>query len=209
MNDIAKNIRFFRNREQLTQEALGERLQVTRQTVSSWERGNSLPDVEMLTRISQALGVELLQLIYGEQYQNEYARGRLRRGRIAGILGAAILLVLLVVLGLRDAAQAAYYRFDLWPLRVFYPAQMACFFLAGAFAPALLSVWKDIRIRNSRFRQGLLLAGIFLLLFPTAGLLRLFGVAFPEVPYVWAVFLFSHPWLCFLPGVLVWLGLNR
>ena len=42
MNDIAKNIRLFRNREGLTQEDLGARLQVTRQTVSSWERGGSL-----------------------------------------------------------------------------------------------------------------------------------------------------------------------
>ncbi len=206
MNDIAKNIRLFRSREGLTQEDLGARLQVTRQTVSSWERGQSLPDVEMLARIAGALGVGITQLIYGEQYESEYARGRDRRIRAALLLGGALALALLLALGMEEAARDAYYRFDITPLRVFYPARMACFLLAGAFAPALLAVWKDIRVRSLRVRRCLLLAGALLLLPGIGAALCLFGL---PIAGAWTVRLLDAPWLQLLPGVLLWLGLSR
>ena len=39
MNAVGKNLKQLRQREKLTQDALAERLHVTRQAVSSWETG--------------------------------------------------------------------------------------------------------------------------------------------------------------------------
>ena len=41
MNAVGKNLKQLRQREKLTQDALAERLHVTRQAVSPWETGVS------------------------------------------------------------------------------------------------------------------------------------------------------------------------
>lgn len=41
MNAVGKNLKQLRQREKLTQDALAERLHVTRQAVSSWETGKT------------------------------------------------------------------------------------------------------------------------------------------------------------------------
>ena len=58
MSDFSSNLRRLRKRTGLSQDALAEKLSVTRQTVSSWERGNSYPDLDMLVHISDALATE-------------------------------------------------------------------------------------------------------------------------------------------------------
>lgn len=65
MRDIGKNIRDLRERSGLTQEALAEKLFVTRQTVSNYETGKTRPDLEMLLKISEILGVDANTLLYG------------------------------------------------------------------------------------------------------------------------------------------------
>ena len=42
MSDFSSNLRRFRKKAGLSQDALAEKLSVSRQTVSSWERGGSL-----------------------------------------------------------------------------------------------------------------------------------------------------------------------
>ena len=64
---IGKNIRKLRTAAGLTQDQLAERLFVTRQTVSNWERGTSRPDVDQLEAIAGALGTEMTVLLYGEK----------------------------------------------------------------------------------------------------------------------------------------------
>ncbi|MBU5626994.1 helix-turn-helix domain-containing protein [Oscillibacter sp. MSJ-2] len=64
MSDFSSNLRRLRKRSGLSQEALAGRLAVTRQTVSSWERGNSYPDLELLTRISDVLQTSPNDLLY-------------------------------------------------------------------------------------------------------------------------------------------------
>lgn len=55
-----------RKRAGLSQEALAERLHVTRQTISNWEGGKSLPDIESLKSLAEALEVPVERLLYGE-----------------------------------------------------------------------------------------------------------------------------------------------
>lgn len=56
-----------RKKAGLSQEALAEQLHVTRQTISNWESGKSLPDIETLKALAQALNVPIEHLIYEKQ----------------------------------------------------------------------------------------------------------------------------------------------
>lgn len=65
-NIVGSRIRAVRTQLGLSQEALAERLHVTRQTVSNRELGRNLPDIEALKALAEALEVPVEQLIYQE-----------------------------------------------------------------------------------------------------------------------------------------------
>ena len=71
---VGKNIKKAREKKELSQEQLAERLSVTRQAVSNWERGKTEPDIEMLQRLSEVLEVSVEELIYGETAQKGMLR---------------------------------------------------------------------------------------------------------------------------------------
>ncbi len=60
--EMGKEIRRLRMDRGLTQEALADALNVTAQTVSKWECGNSIPDVQLLPEIAIFFGVTIDQL---------------------------------------------------------------------------------------------------------------------------------------------------
>ena len=60
--EIGKEIHRLRNSRGITQEALAAALHVTAQTVSKWERGTTMPDVQMLPEIAVFFGVTIDQL---------------------------------------------------------------------------------------------------------------------------------------------------
>ncbi len=60
--EMGKEIRRLRNERGLTQEALAAALNVTAQTVSKWECGTSIPDVQTLPEIAVYFGVTIDQL---------------------------------------------------------------------------------------------------------------------------------------------------
>ena len=66
MAKVGKNIRTQRTKQGMSQEALAEKLFVSRQTVSNYETGKSYPDIDMLVKIAEELHVEVQVLIYGE-----------------------------------------------------------------------------------------------------------------------------------------------
>ena len=65
------NNRLYELRKQkgFSQEELAGRLNVSRQTVSKWEVGESTPDMEKLLAISDLFGVSLDELVKGEEAQ--------------------------------------------------------------------------------------------------------------------------------------------
>ena len=60
--EMGKEIRRLRAARGLTQEALASALNVTAQTVSKWECGTSVPDVQMLPEIAVFFGITIDQL---------------------------------------------------------------------------------------------------------------------------------------------------
>lgn len=60
---IGRNIALYRKAHKDTQAALGEKLNYTDKAVSKWERGESIPDVYVLSCIAELYGVTVGNLI--------------------------------------------------------------------------------------------------------------------------------------------------
>lgn len=65
---ISKNIVKFRKENNLTQNDLAEELNISRQSVSKWENGETVPSIDNLVRLSGILNISLDELITGESY---------------------------------------------------------------------------------------------------------------------------------------------
>jgi len=58
-----ENLKTLRKSKGLSQEELATRLNVVRQTISKWEKGLSVPDADLLIRISEILEVSVSELL--------------------------------------------------------------------------------------------------------------------------------------------------
>ena len=60
---FGENIKTLRRNKGITQEELAARLNVVRQTISKWEKGQSVPDAEMLVKLAEIFEVPVSQLL--------------------------------------------------------------------------------------------------------------------------------------------------
>lgn len=72
----------LRRERGLTQEELARRLYITRQAVSRWERGVSLPSVPLLVPLAGALGLSISELMACEEAPHEERLGRAEADRL-------------------------------------------------------------------------------------------------------------------------------
>ena len=63
-------IRELREKKNLTQAELAEKLNVSDKTVSKWETAKGYPDISLLEPIAQVFGVSITELISGNAVQN-------------------------------------------------------------------------------------------------------------------------------------------
>lgn len=56
---IGEKIIILRKKENMTQEALSERLQVSRQTLSNWEKDSTTPDINQAKNIAEVFKISL------------------------------------------------------------------------------------------------------------------------------------------------------
>lgn len=64
---IGRKIAALRKAKDMTQVELADKMMVSYQAVSNWERGNSLPDISKLADLSQILGVSIEELLDSEK----------------------------------------------------------------------------------------------------------------------------------------------
>lgn len=161
---IGKNIKKLRTAAGLTQEQLAERLFVTRQTVSNWERGTSWPDLDQLEAVAGALGVEMTVLLYGEKPP----RPPVSRRRIAVTVLLLALTAVLWVAGARVLGPMVKgyvnSRYNWGAMMMFRGGyQTAAAMLLGSGILSLMSLRWDLSLGKqgrgaSRISAGLLLA---------------------------------------------------
>lgn len=73
---VAEQIANLRKSKGLTQNELGERVGVSFQAVSKWERGETLPDVGILPDLAKVLETSIDNILLGGEKQVEY-RGKI------------------------------------------------------------------------------------------------------------------------------------
>ena len=80
---IGKFIAELSRKEGLTQDALGEKIGVTNKTISRWETGSYMPDIEMLQLLAKEFKVSLNELLAGENLPDVEFRQRADENIIA------------------------------------------------------------------------------------------------------------------------------
>lgn len=105
----------LRKENGLSQEELGEKLNVTRQTISKWELGQTTPEMSKLVEISNLFGVTLDELTDNKSIENESVEnshseeGHNKRNKIIVFLLVGVLIAL-VILGVNKI-------FNSWTLK--------------------------------------------------------------------------------------------
>lgn len=64
--ELGKQIRRYRTEKSLSQEALAEKVYVSRQTISNWENDRSYPDINSIVLLSETFDVSIDKLIKGD-----------------------------------------------------------------------------------------------------------------------------------------------
>jgi len=129
---LGENIKTYRQKKGYTQEEVANRLHVTRQTISKWEKNYSVPDAEVFVKLADVLEVQISQLLLEvkvdsdvqttEEKQNAYAeqlahiaeqmairnRQRKRIWKTIGIAFAAIIVVCIILIVMNIASFSAY-----------------------------------------------------------------------------------------------------
>ena len=72
IENISNQIAVLRKAKGLTQSELGERLGVSFQAVSKWERGETLPDITLLPDLANILETTVDFILSGNEKVNEY-----------------------------------------------------------------------------------------------------------------------------------------
>ena len=121
---IGKYLQDCRKEKGLTQEQLADKLGVARRTVSRWETGANMPDLDILIELSDLYETDLREILNGERksehmneelketvlqvadYSNEEKERLLKKMHwlfIAGLIGFCTFLII-VALGLEETA---------------------------------------------------------------------------------------------------------
>lgn len=87
----------LRKENALSQEELGEKLNVTRQTVSKWELGETTPEMEKLIEMAKLFNVSTDELIK-ESDDKEDAKYEIKKDKTANGNNKAIIIILVVLL---------------------------------------------------------------------------------------------------------------
>lgn len=101
---LGEKLQKLRQQQGLSQDALAERLGVSRQAVSKWERDEAMPELDKIVRLSESFGVSLDELLKDqpspEPPRDTETQPRKRSGiagleilQWGGLLGGAALIV--------------------------------------------------------------------------------------------------------------------
>ena len=74
-------IKMLREKRNLTQAELAERIGVSSKTISKWETAKGLPDISLLQPLAQALGVSVIELMNGEHIINRNISANMLRSK--------------------------------------------------------------------------------------------------------------------------------
>ena len=85
-------IKQLREKRNMTQNELAEKIGVSSKTVSKWETAKGLPDISLLQPLARALGISLIELMSGQHIINKNISANLLRSHfyVCPVCGNAI-----------------------------------------------------------------------------------------------------------------------
>lgn len=172
MAEVGKHIKKIRKEKNLTQEDLAERLHCTRQTISNYENGKSEPDITLLMKLADVLGVEINDLIYGPKKREDRKRQKIRS--VAALAAACVLLAVIRALT-PFAKEYAWKRFVITPMYLLqYVIRPFALVLLGWGIAEAGKAFAGIRIWEGRSQRAVRNARI--LFYASAVILAVFAV---------------------------------
>ena len=85
-------VKQLREKRNMTQAELADKIGVSSKTISKWETAKGLPDISLLQPLSQALGISVIELMNGEHIINKNVSANMLRSKfyVCPICGNAI-----------------------------------------------------------------------------------------------------------------------
>lgn len=112
--ELEKRLKDARVKAGLTQEQVAEKVMVSRQTISNWENGKSLPDIISIMKLSDLYQISLDELLKGDTKMKEKIEKdvKVAKGNKRLLLTTAILIFAIAIIYLISAfVGGAFYDF--------------------------------------------------------------------------------------------------
>ena len=98
---IGKQIQYYRKREKLSQQDLADRLCMSRQAISNWERDLSEPDIDSITKLSNIFHIHVDTLLQiDDTFQQVKRQKKLTRGFCLSLLLSLIYMIAIYFKGM-------------------------------------------------------------------------------------------------------------
>ena len=95
---VASNLIKLRQKAGMTQAELGEKLNYSDKTVSKWERGESIPDAYVLTRLAELYGLTVDDLLHSDSgWQDPVEKARAQEKAQAPTFSSAMVTLVAIV----------------------------------------------------------------------------------------------------------------
>ena len=122
MNTVGTSIKKLREEKGMTQDALAERLNVTRQAVSNWETGKTQPDIETLTHLAEIFNVSVERIIYGSERKERivHVNRNIQIGPKEGLSMGAALAMIISYVKWQSIGWAILHGFFNWAYVIYY-----------------------------------------------------------------------------------------
>ena len=98
--ELGNKIKYYRGEKELSQEALAERVYVSRQTISNWENNKSYPDINSIVLLSEIFEISIDNLIKGdvEQMKKEINSEEVKKLNFYATMMVILMLVATILL---------------------------------------------------------------------------------------------------------------
>lgn len=75
---VGNLIRMLRSERNMTQKQLADIMNISDKTVSKWERGLGLPDISLISELSNLLEIDTQNLLVGDMTPNDFVGGNMK-----------------------------------------------------------------------------------------------------------------------------------
>lgn len=150
MEDIGLRIQKLREEKGYTQDQLAEKLFVSRQTISNYERNKSQPSLEMLERIADIFDTDLASLLSAQTDGRRDRKRAVLRLILEGSIGLVLATAYHVLYQIAMKKRNLYYdtRLQFWICILLRPCLWA---FAGYFLLSILTTVFHIRIPKKKW----------------------------------------------------------